>query len=86
MKFKNKLEDYTEVEFLDFLNKIWAVSVSSEDEHDELVEQFSKVTEHPDGNGLIFYPKAGVEYSPEGVIKEIKEWRLANGRPGFKEV
>ncbi|MDK6891981.1 bacteriocin immunity protein, partial [Escherichia coli] len=22
---------------------------------------------------------------PEGIVKEIKEWRAANGKPGFKQ-
>ncbi|HGH4613688.1 TPA: bacteriocin immunity protein, partial [Enterobacter chengduensis] len=21
----------------------------------------------------------------EGIVKEVKEWRIANGKPGFKE-
>ncbi|HCB1572256.1 TPA: bacteriocin immunity protein [Klebsiella quasipneumoniae] len=86
MELKNKLEDYTEAEFLEFLNKIWNIDVSSEEEHDKLIEHFSKITEHPQGNGLIFYPDGSREDSPEGVVKEVKEWRAANGKPGFKTV
>ncbi|KPW50429.1 MULTISPECIES: bacteriocin immunity protein [Pseudomonas syringae group] len=86
MELKNKLEDYTEAEFLEFLNKIWAIDVSSEEEHDKLIEHFSKITEHPQGNGLIFYPEASVEDSPQGVITVVKNWRAANGKPGFKAV
>jgi hypothetical protein len=26
----------------------------------------------------------GREDSPEGALQEIKEWRKANGKPGFK--
>ncbi|WP_387690679.1 bacteriocin immunity protein [Photorhabdus sp. RM71S] len=84
MELKNKLEDYTEAEFLSLLNKIWAVDVS-EEEHDNLIDHFEKLSEHPNGNGLIFYPENGVEDSPEGVLKVIKEWRAKNGRPGFKK-
>lgn len=84
MSFKNKFEEYTEAEFLEFLGKIWSTDVSTEEEHDKLIEHFSKVTEHPKGNGLIFYPEAGVEDSPEGVLAVIKKWRAANGKPGFK--
>ncbi|MCT8345082.1 MULTISPECIES: bacteriocin immunity protein [Photorhabdus] len=84
MELKNKLEDYTEAEFLSLLNKIWAVDVS-EEEHDNLIDHFEKLVEHPNGNGLIFYPENGVEDSPEGVLKVIKEWRAENGKPGFKE-
>lgn len=85
MKLKNKFEEYTETEFLEILNKIWAADVSTEEEHDKLIEHFSKITEHPQGNGLIFYPEAGVEDSPEGILKVVKEWRAANGRTGFKQ-
>ncbi|ETS29683.1 Colicin immunity protein / pyocin immunity protein [Photorhabdus khanii NC19] len=84
MELKNKLEDYTEAEFLSLLNKIWAVDVS-EEEHDNLIDHFEKLSEHPNGNGLIFYPENGVEDSPEGVLKVIKEWRAKNGKPGFKK-
>ncbi|NQD94293.1 bacteriocin immunity protein, partial [Pseudomonas sp. CrR25] len=31
-----------------------------------------------------FYPAAGVDDSPEGVLSEVKKWREANGLPGFK--
>lgn len=84
MELKSKFEEYTEAEFLALLKKIWAINASSEVEHDALIEHVAKITEHPEGNGLIFYPKVGVEDSPEGLIKEVKEWRAANGKPGFK--
>lgn len=32
----------------------------------------------------LFYPSKTREDTPEGVVKEIKEWRAANGKPGFK--
>ncbi|MGV8733117.1 MAG: bacteriocin immunity protein [Pseudomonas asiatica] len=38
---------------------------------------------HPDGAGVIFYPPKGADKSPQGVNR-IKEWRAANGKPGFK--
>ncbi|WP_036773416.1 bacteriocin immunity protein [Photorhabdus australis] len=84
MELKNKLEDYTEAEFLSLLNKIWAADVS-EKEHDDLIDHFEKLVEHPSGNGLIFYPENGVEDSPEGVLKVVKEWRAKSGKPGFKK-
>jgi hypothetical protein len=84
MKLKNKLEEYTESEFLDFVNTIWNVNVSSEEEHDRLIEHFSDVTEYPNSNDLIFYPEEGIEATPQGVIKVVKNWRAANGKPGFK--
>ncbi|MBI6854072.1 bacteriocin immunity protein [Pseudomonas cichorii] len=84
MELKYKFEEYTESEFLELLNAIWAIDVTSEEEHDKLIEHFSTITEHPQGNGLIFYPEAGVEDTPQGVINTIKSWRAANGKPGFK--
>lgn len=84
MELKSKFEEYTEAEFLELLNKIWTVDVSSEDEHDKLIEYFSRITEYPQGDGLIFYPGDGVEDSPQGVLAVVKEWRAANGKPGFK--
>jgi len=86
MKLKSALEEYTEAEFLELLNKIWEIDVSSEDEHDKLIEHFANITEHPRGNGLIFYPEAGVEDSPQGVLAVVKSWRATNGKPGFKVV
>jgi hypothetical protein len=81
-----KLEDYTEAEFLELLEKIFTVDASSEDEHDTLVEHFEKITEHPYGNGLIYYPDPGVEDSPQGVLGVVKAWRVANGKSLFKPV
>lgn len=86
MELKEKFECYSEAEFMELLNKIWEVDVSSEDEHDRLIEHFSKVVEHPRGNGIIFYPEAGVEDTPQGVLAFVKEWRAAIGKPGLKIV
>ncbi|EEQ17924.1 Colicin immunity protein/pyocin immunity protein [Yersinia intermedia ATCC 29909] len=43
------------------------------------------LTEHPHGNGLLFYPDSDVDNSPEGILEFIKKWRAENGKPGFKE-
>ncbi|CNF78606.1 colicin immunity protein [Yersinia thracica] len=84
MELKNSITEYTESDFLDFLNKILAVEVS-ENEHDELIRHFVKITEHPQGNGVLFYPETEAEASPEGILNVIKKWRAENGKPGFKE-
>ncbi|EIX9501144.1 bacteriocin immunity protein [Klebsiella pneumoniae] len=47
--------------------------------------EFSQLTEHPDGWDLIYHPQAGADNSPAGVVKTVKEWRAANGKPGFKK-
>ncbi len=84
MELKNSISEYTELEFLAFLKKIWAVDVS-EKEHDALIHHFVMLTEHPHGNGLLFYPNSDVDNSPEGILEFIKKWRAENGKPGFKE-
>lgn len=78
-----KIEDITETEFLDFVRKICKAEYSTERQHGEAVYQFNKISEHPDGSDLIYYPKNSADNSPEGIVTTIKEWRAANGKPGF---
>lgn len=85
MELKNSISDYTEAEFLAFVKKIFNVENTSEDEDIKNILLFKKLTEHPDGSDLIYYPRDGREDSPEGVVKEVKEWRAKNGKPGFKQ-
>ena len=80
-----KLTDYTEQEFIDFINKIKKIDFPTEAAHDEAIYEFSQLTEHPDGWDLIYHPEPGADNSAEGVVKIIKEWRAANGKPGFKQ-
>ncbi|WP_433887367.1 bacteriocin immunity protein [Pseudomonas vranovensis] len=42
------------------------------------------MTQHPEGSDLIFYPAGGQEPTPQKIMKQILEWRVANGRPGLK--
>ncbi|AUT97975.1 bacteriocin immunity protein [Citrobacter europaeus] len=87
---KQKLEDYTEVEFIEFLNELFEnpnnlKGREFESHSNMLVNHFDKIVDHPEGNGLIFYPPDGREDSPQGVIDEIKIWRKSQGRPSFKQ-
>ena len=89
MIFKKKLEDYTEAEFLTFLKGFTDFPDELEGEEleaylDSLLVHFVAITEHPGRSDVIFYPKEGQEDSPEGILKEIKEWRALNNKPGFK--
>ncbi|WP_058970112.1 bacteriocin immunity protein [Type-D symbiont of Plautia stali] len=84
MADKRIFSDYTEAEFLAFVKKIFHPDNTTEDEDVKNVLEFERITEHPDGSDVIFYPPEGREDSPEGVVKEVKEWRAANGKPGFK--
>lgn len=89
MIFKEKLEDYTEAEFLHFLRSLYEERDDlSADAFDSLiakgVKHFELVTEHPDRSDVIFYPKEGCVSTPEDVLRVVKKWRAANNKPGFK--
>jgi len=50
-----------------------------------LLFHFRQIIGHPCGADLIYYPEPGADTSSKGITKTIKEWRAANGLPGFKE-
>ena len=81
---KNLLSDFTEGEFLSFVTSICNDTYDTEEAHINAVRLFRKVTEHPDGSDLFYYPKPGVDNTPAGIVKTVKEWRAANGKAGFK--
>ncbi|MCU6680492.1 bacteriocin immunity protein [Leclercia sp. H6W5] len=85
MENKN-ITAYTEAEFLALVTKICEADYDTESKHTQAVLLFKKLTEHPDGSDLIYYPKQGQDDSPEGIVKVVKEWREAHGKPGFKKV
>lgn len=83
MRLRDSLEDYTEVEFLELINII--VSAEGTDEYqDELLENFIATTGHPDGSDLIYYPENPEDGTPESIVRIVKEWRLSEGLPCFK--
>lgn len=89
MIMKERLEDYTEAEFLQFLRDLYEEREDlSPDAYEDFVDKgmmhFSKVTEHPDRSGVILRPKEGCVSTPEDVLRVVKEWRAANNKPGFK--
>ncbi|PVZ42966.1 bacteriocin immunity protein [Pseudomonas sp. CC120222-01a] len=89
MIFKDRLEEYTEQEFLSlvsvlFENRTGLHGIELEQYRDRVVYHFEKITEHPEGLDVICYPPPGSEDSPQGVVSRVKEWRAANGKPGFK--
>ena len=84
MKLKDKTDEYTEFEFIELTSRIIR-DEGTEDELDSLLENFMRVSEHPSGSDLIYYPEDGADDSPEGILETIKKWRAENGKPGFKE-
>ncbi|WP_405122360.1 bacteriocin immunity protein [Pseudomonas sp. M20] len=83
MDLKSKLSDYTEAEFIEFINEI---KFGSNDEatEDKLIFHFKKIIGHPAGSDLIFYPENKDENTAEEITEILKNWRADNGLPGFK--
>ncbi|AUM71715.1 bacteriocin immunity protein [Pseudomonas fluorescens] len=67
-----------------FVKKIYEADFYPEEAHTHAVLEFERISEHPSGSDLLYYPEAG-KSGPEAVVKEVKEWRAANGKPGFKQ-
>lgn len=84
MNLKDKFEEYTESEYMSLIDRLFQGGFSSEEEHDAIVDNIVSTSEHPNGTGVLYYPEEGVEDSPAGALKAIKDWRAANGKPGFK--
>ncbi|EKT58122.1 bacteriocin immunity protein [Providencia burhodogranariea] len=86
MKLKNSISDYTESEFIDFINKIDKENVAeTDDKLDILLNHFEKITEHPAGTDLLYYAQSDADSTPDAITKIVKEWRAKNGKPGFKK-
>lgn len=81
-----KISDYTEAEFLGFLQSVLAANTSPDEILDPLLLEFARLSEHPAGSDLIYWPE-DMSKSPtaEGITETVKEWRAANGLPGFKQ-
>ncbi|MDH0292506.1 bacteriocin immunity protein [Pseudomonas sp. GD04087] len=82
---KNSISEYTEQEFLEIAKEVCAADYGSEQVADQAVVEFVRLAEHPDKSDILFYPPEGSDDSPEGIVKRIKDWRAANGLPGFKK-
>ncbi|HHR5089439.1 TPA: bacteriocin immunity protein, partial [Escherichia coli] len=70
--FKEKLQDYTEDEFLNFLGGLRSSMKDGkslkgkelEMYWDSLVDHFIEITQHPSGSDLIFYSKSQGDDKP----------------------
>ncbi|MBU3055896.1 bacteriocin immunity protein [Pseudomonas indica] len=88
---KQRFEDFTEQEFLLFIKEFFEETndlegVELEGYLDSLALHFGVIAGHPAGYGLLSHPtRYGVKDSPEAVLQAVKEWRQANGLPGFKQ-
>lgn len=85
MSQQKKFSDFTEQEFQNFLRSITDPEDGiSERTHDKRIALFEEITEHPSGSDLIYWPEEDGLDTLDNIIKIIKEWRAANGKPGFK--
>jgi hypothetical protein len=83
---KKNISEYTEAQFISFMEELFiANSEASDDVLDPLLDEFERLTEHPAGADLIYYPEKGADDSVEGITCTVKAWRAANGLPSFKE-
>lgn len=85
MGLKNSLSEYTEDKFIAFMEDIFRENeAETDDQLDALLDQFLKITGHPDGTDLIYYCESDAECTPERITQKVKSWRAANGLSGFK--
>jgi hypothetical protein len=77
------ISDMSESEFLMFVAKVYNDEYDAEEEYTDAILEFKALSEHPSGSDLLFYPEAG-ESGPVAVVAEVKAWRAANGKSGFK--
>ena len=83
---EKSISEYTEAEFVNLMQEILTANKSAPDEVlDPMLDEFERLTEHPAGSDLIYYPEDGADNSAEGITQTIKEWRAENGLPGFKD-
>ncbi|MDI3397260.1 bacteriocin immunity protein [Pseudomonas sp. V88_4] len=82
---KNNISEYTEREFVSFLEEIFKEDQAPSDTRaDLLVRHFNKIVGHPEKMNLIYRPLPEADDSAEGITRTIKEWRISQGLPGFK--
>lgn len=84
---KASISEYTEAEFVALLQELAKEDEEAEndDRADLLLSHFETISEHPAGSDLIYYPEPGADNSPEGVMQSVRDWRAAQGLPGFKD-
>jgi hypothetical protein len=78
------IREMSEESFLEFVRKIYNSEFRTERQQIAAILEFQQLAEHPSGSDLIYYPKEGKD-GPEKVVIEVKKWRSANGKPGFKD-
>lgn len=83
---KKTISDFTEAEFITFVSTVLAANTSPDEILDPLLFEFERLSEHPAGSDLIYWPE-DMSKTPtaESITETVKKWREANGLPGFKQ-
>ncbi|MGY2440226.1 bacteriocin immunity protein [Pseudomonas allokribbensis] len=80
---RDTLSDYTRQELKELIVSI--EEAETEDELGSLVDHFNKIVPHPAGSDLLFYPEAGADESPDGIVRTIDAYCVLNGMHRFKD-
>jgi predicted protein tyrosine phosphatase len=81
---RNCIQDYTESEFLNVIQKVHS-GAATDQEVEDLVEFFD-TTQHPEGSALLTHcSMLGVEDSPQAMIEELKRWYKKHDLALFKD-
>ncbi len=88
--FKDKIEDYTEREFIELLGEFTNPTGDNAqlkgeelDKYwDDLEEHLTRITQHPLMSDLIYYPAKKGDDKPENILKIVKEWRKSTKNGG----
>ncbi len=81
----NKIDKYTEKEFLDLLIEIFITNRQS-DNLEEFFNAFNQEIQHPDKSDLLTHPtQCGIDDNLESVVSEIKRWYSEQEIKCFKD-
>ncbi|TBW44492.1 bacteriocin immunity protein [Marinobacter halodurans] len=67
-----EIQNHTEKEFKKLVEDICSANTRNELEHIALVRLFCRLTQHPDGSDLIYYPDDEADASPERISRPCK--------------
>jgi hypothetical protein len=82
---KKAISDFTETEFIAFVNTVLPANTGPDEILDPLLFEFERLSEHPAGSDLIYWPE-DMSKTPtaESITETVKTWRESNGLLGFK--
>lgn len=67
------ISDYTEAEFLIFVQSVLAANTSPDEILDPLLFEFVRLCEHPAGTDLIYWPEDMKQQTAESITEIVKK-------------